>query len=501
MGSKFFRTIFSGSHIVILLCFFTGAVIVYAAEDDFDLTSEDFDLLDDKSLGLDLYSDTDLLLNNDFSNPSSKSESNYDTGDIETVNVSKKIASFSGSIIQNITYGTDTPGVAFNRTSIGFERIRTTLSLDNSFELNDKIRLKTGGLIYFDLGEKDKGNYRISNGKLKGSVRDLYADITLPKNIWLRVGNQIIARGQFDSSAITDLINPRDNSIPGQGELTDFRRHVPAVFISTPLSEFHSEIVITQNAGANILDVVGGAFDPGVSLGQLPVFYITSNNPTEVFGRLNYSFNGGDISFFVAEFNDNSPVLKEIEILFGADNTNDELLVTGQRLGFGYDRQQSLGVSGSIARGDQLFKYEFSSLGGASIPSDEFMLLPWNRRNQILGAVGIDYSGINELVLGAEITGRFIQNFTEDLAGSETSIGQAFVARWTTLNDTLSIMGNYSRLPGDSSSIASVAVAYDFLDSLELSGRIVQYNASKESDSFYPYRKQDVISFSSKYSF
>ena len=127
--------------------------------------------------------------------------------------------------------------------------------------------------------------------------------------------------------------------------------------------------------------------------------------------------------------------------------------------------------------------------------------LPWNKRDQSILGLGIDYSGIDNLTLGFETDIKLTQDYTNDLSGSETSVGQSIQARWTGLNDLLTINGTLSRLNGEKSFISSIAANYKVRDGLSLGGRLVQYQASSVVDSFYPYKNQDVIMLTTEYSF
>ena len=114
---------------------------------------------------------------------------------------------------------------------------------------------------------------------------------------------------------------------------------------------------------------------------------------------------------------------------------------------------------------------------------------------------GLDYSGINNLTISFESDIKLVQDYSEDLSGSKTSVGQVFQARWTGLNDLVNISGSVSKLNGEKSTISSLAANYNVKDGLSLGARVVRYQASSVSDSFYPYQNQDVIMLSTEYSF
>ena len=161
-----------------------------------------------------------------------------------------------------------------------------------------------------------------------------------------------------------------------------------------------------------------------------------------------------------------------------------------------------VGFSGNLVRGDFLFKYEGAHISGASIfkanPND----LPTGlKKNQNLIGLGFDYSGINNLNIGYEGNLRIIENYTDDLTTAEQTLGHSIQARWTGINDLLSINANIGKLTGEQSTISSLAASYKPRDGLTLIARYVEYGAEKITDTFYPYKNQDVIMLSSEYSF
>ena len=317
--------------------------------------------------------------------------------------------------------------------------------------------------------------------------------------IWLRLGNQIIARGQLDNLSITDTINPRDLSVPGQGELSEFRQHVPAILLNFPISDIKIELALVGEAGGNLLSEKGDSFDPTipfvqnlVNIGSNPytMHYLNPSNELEFFASINYSFNGGDISLVLSDENLNQRSLKNIE------STS-----LTSRLDLGFDRVQMVGLNGNLARGDFLLKYEAANITGASFLKINPADLPGSKKNQNVFGFGFDYSGVNNLTLGYETNLRSILNHTNDLIMSKSSVGHALQARWTGINDTISINANLNRFEGEKSTIASLVTSYKPRDGLTLFARYVQYDAVETTDTLYPYKKQDVIMLTSEYSF
>ena len=477
---------------VILVIF--NASKSYSQEDDFDLESDDFDLLEDSSfdqLELDLEKTDNLIL-----------EDTSDLSDLDQNNETKPsnlIEGFSGNIIQNFVYGLENPGVIFSRNKSGVERVETILNLNYKGQYSSQLHYKIGANARHDWGKWVDNKYQTNNNNSKFKLKDFYIDYYPSSQIWLRVGNQIIARGKLDNLSVTDTINPRDLSIPGQGEISEFRQQVPALMLNFPISDIKIELVLTSSAGGNLLGEQGSSFDPTIPFAQNPanlggssytINYLKASNELEFFTNINYTFNGGDISVVFSDENQNQRSLKSIQPTSLYNQLN-----------FGFDRIQMIGFSGNLARGDFLFKYEGAKISGASFLKINPTDLPGLKKNQNLFALGFDYSGVNNLTIGYEGNLRIIDNYSEDLTVAKQTFGYSIQSRWTGMNDLLSINANISRLTGESSTISSLATSYKPRDGLTLVARYVKYDADKITDTLYPYKSQDVVMLSSEYSF
>ena len=477
-----------------ILIFVLYSSISVSQEDNFDLDSDDFDLLEDTSfdqLELELANTDNLAL--EVSSEISGLEKNEEMENLNSFD------SFSGNIIQKFTYGLQSPSVNFSRNKSALERIETIFNFNLKGELSPQLNYKIGGNLLYSWGKWKNNKFQTDENKSTFKIKDFYLDYYPSDLIWLRLGNQIIARGQLDNLSITDTINPRDLSVPGQGELSEFRQHVPAILLNFPISDIKIELALVGEAGGNLLSEKGDSFDPTIPFVQnlvntggnpYTVNYLNPSNELEFFASINYSFNGGDISLVFSDENLNQRSLKNI----GSSSLSSQL-------DFGFDRVQMVGLNGNLARGDFLLKYEAANITGASFLKINPADLPGSKKNQNVLGFGFDYSGVNNLILGYETNLRSILNHTNDLIVSKSSIGHALQARWTGVNDTININANLNRFEGEKSTIASLVTSYKPRDGLTLFARYVQYDAFETSDTLYPYKKQDVIMLSSEYSF
>ena len=485
---KYFRLIFVFS---ILL----KASITYSQEDDFDLASEDFDLLEDTSfeeLELDFEKDSTLT----FKETNESTDLYQKNNEVNTLN---SIDGLSGTIVQNFVYGLQSPSAIFNRSESGVERIQTYLNLDYKGALVPEVNYKIGGKAQYDWGKWQNNKFKTDESESVFYLRDFYLDYHPSSRIWLRIGNQIIARGQLDNLSITDTINPRDLSIPGQGELSEFRQQIPAILFSFPISDLKIELVLTRGAGGNVLGEKDESFDPTIQFSQnlanmesnpFTINYLKPRNQFEIFLNVNYPFNGGDFSLVFSDENQNQRSLKNIRATAFLNQLN-----------FGFDRIQMIGFSGNLVRGDFLLKYEGASIFGASFLKTDPSDLPGLKKNQNALGFGFDYSGMDNLTLGYEGNLKVISNHTTNLITSKQTLGHSLQARWTALNEKLSFNTNFNRLTGEKSTINIISVSYMPKDGLALKARYVKYNAERLTDTLYPYKNQDVIMISSEYSF
>jgi len=408
--------------------------------------------------------------------------------------------SISGSIKQDFIYGISEPGDEFNRNQEGIEKIYSEFFLQARNSLNKNSKIKFSGVINYDWGTWRNGAYSLGDTKADFDLNDFFLDLTLDSGLWLRLGNQIVARGEIDSIKITDLVNPVDLSAPGQVELKDIRMQVPALLVSMPVGNATGELIFTNDAGSDKLgsESPGSAFDFSILNSQIFALLpegasvvLTDEEPQkswEAIGRLNYKLNGGDFSMTAGEVNWNQ--------------SNIQTVIEGVplQLAYGYDRVKVLGVSGNFVRSDYLFKYETALRDGGKFQATE-PFAPWIEHKEIAAAVGLDYSGLPETVLSAEFNTSNILNYSDALARDKSESGYLLQARWTGYNNLLSVYGAYNKFTTDDSSTATIFIEYDLTDSIRLDGSFVFYDAKSQEDLLFSFKDQDVVKASVRYSF
>ena len=408
--------------------------------------------------------------------------------------------SIIGSLKQDFTYGLVSPGEAFSRNKRGMEKINSELFLQVQGRPSDNSKIKVSGVVDYDWGSWLKDAYALGGADMNFELKDLFLDLTSDKGLWIRLGNQILARGELESVKITDIVNPIDISAPGQVEFKDIRVQVPALFVSAPLGNATAEVILTNEAGSDKLGTaeLGSAFDFSILnnqiLASLPdgtsvqIEERETNKTWEAIGRVNYKINGGDISVTAGEINWNQTSLQAIA---------ESVPLVMQ---YGFDRVKVFGLSGNVVRGNYLFRYEAALNGGRKFQNVN-PLIGWSEHQELVSGVGLDYSGLSSAVLSFEINNSNIVNYSRGLLPDENETGFIAQARWSGLNDLLSLYGAFSKLSGDNSTISTLFAEYELTDNIKLDARIVLYDASSNFDLFYNFKDQDVIRGSIKYSF
>ncbi len=408
--------------------------------------------------------------------------------------------SVTGSAKQDFTYGIASASDDFSRTERGVERINSEVFLQVKGRPSDNSKIKVSGVVDYDWGSWSNNAYALGGSDVNFELKDLFLDFTSDAGLWIRLGNQIVARGELESVKITDIVNPIDISAPGQVEFKDIRVQVPAVFVSAPLGNATAEVIITNEAGADKVGTTepGSAFDYSIlntqmfaSLPDGTSVQVEERDPNktwEVIGRVNYNLNGGDTSVTFGEINWNQNSLQAV--------AESVPLV----LQYGFDRVKVFGVSGNVVRGNYLFKYEAAFNDGRKFQNIN-PLTGWTEHQELVSGVGLEYSGLSDAVLSFEINNSNIVDYSGDLLPDENETGFIVQARWSGFNDLLSVYGAFNQLSGDNSTISTLFVEYELTDDVKLDARVIIYDASSDTDLLYTFRDQDVIKGSIKYSF
>ena len=399
----------------------------------------------------------------------------------------------NGSISQQFVYGLNDTDKYFMRNKKGFDEISNSLSISLEGKPSERIKIKISGISKLDWGQFKDGKFIFSGIKKSSFLKDAYLDYIGDKGFWARLGNQVVARGEVDSIISSDVINPRDLSRPGQSELDEIRKPVPALLISFPLKSSKIEFISTIDAGSDIIANDFEPFDQKIFLNieNIGSSFLKPEENWESIFRLKFLMNGGNIDFTFGQVN-----WDQFSSMDTFINDRGELLVL-----YGFDRVNVAGFSGNLARSNFLFKYDFSYHEGRRLAKINNFFSPWEKYNIIISGIGFEYSGFSNLSIGGEINSNFIKNHSENLLNEKNEFGYMSQLRWSSSNDLLNLSLIFNKNTGENSGIFSLGAEYDINDKLDIFSRVVFYSSNENTDFFFPYRDSDIIKLGFNYNF
>ena len=145
---------------------------------------------------------------------------------------------------QKLYYGLESPAVPFFRRAPGIEAIHSNINLGLNTKFAEVINFKFSGDVNWDWGYFESSRYSYGPSAADFKLRDLYIDFYPIDGLWLRVGNQIIARGESNLLISSDIANPRDLSTIGLQDLDDIRLNIPSILAGYNIGSVKQEIIV-----------------------------------------------------------------------------------------------------------------------------------------------------------------------------------------------------------------------------------------------------------------
>jgi hypothetical protein len=326
-------------------------------------------------------------------------------------------------------------------------------------------------------------------------IRDLYLEHEFDNDVYIKLGKQMLAWGVTEYLRITDLVNTENQFSFGQEDLEDLRRQVPALLASFNLDQWNLDTVITHQAGRDDIAPAGDEFDQFAALrpAGVTVHINEASKQQEYFMRLSRTGSRGDIQVVAGDFNDNALSLSEF---LPAPEQSQAI--------FGQSRMRALGIAGTRVAGNWLL---FAELGlhqnKALRPVNDAFLLSsggWQHKDLLLGALGIEYSGLRNLLLTLELDGQRIRDNDKALYGQAEKLGLGLRALWTGLNERLQVLAVVNELADDAGRLSRLSVDYDWSDNFTLGFLWVNY-AAPVTSYVNQFRYNDVIQARLQYNF
>ena len=394
---------------------------------------------------------------------------------------------------QKLYYGLEYPSAPFLRRAPGIEAIHSNINLGLNTKFAEVINFKLSGDVNWDWGgyfESTKYSYGPTSADFM--LRDLFIDFYPIDGLWLRVGNQIIARGESNLLISSDIANPRDLSTIGLQDLDDIRLHIPSILAAYNIGSVKQEIIVFLDEKRNKVARPGTAFDPAAAF--LGASIITNASPVQ--NNISYALrnkillSGFELDLSLGEYNN-----KQLSTLSSSVSGNVTTLNTEQ------DRIVFMGLSGNIAFSDFVLKFDTSHKKGKRFPYSNPLVGPWSENEVSEFSLSADYSGLRDLSINIELASAYIHNHSAQIANKQNEYGYSLRFDWRLYNDLLDISLQHANILGDNGSFSSVSAVYELSDSINIGGKFISFDSYNSTQQLYPYRHQDLIELTLDYYF
>jgi len=391
-------------------------------------------------------------------------------------------------------------GFSFTRQDKQISKLKSTLNFEFQLQLPNSWKAVLNINYFYDASYQLNGRDNYSNETLTKYEHDLeifdaFVEGSITKKLYFKFGRQIQSWGESDFFQVTDVLNPRDNRELGVADITSLRLPVTSS-VFTYTDDFWSlDLVANHEIRTNKSASKGSDFDrlisqrPFLSLQQQD---IPKNNFGNTEGAIRYSqvFAGGDLSLIYASvYEDN----------FYLDFDSGSFVPR-------YKKINVFGMSGNMVKGSWLYKMDIARTSGASFSRSDLSIQltspkSWVVKNKNQYVVGLEYSGIADL--GITFEAHFTEILDYENFISEDKISKSFAMRiqYDMFNQTLKPQLVWFGLDNQNGSIYRLQVDYEPVDELTFSTGIVVFDANSKTDRLYPFKNNNQIFASIKYSF
>ena len=393
---------------------------------------------------------------------------------------------------QKLYYGLESPSLPFFRRAPGIEAINSNLNLGLNTKSSNGINFKLSGDVTWDWGYFESSKYSYGPTSADFMLKDLYVDFYPIDKLWLRVGNQIIARGESNLLIASDIANPRDLSTIGLQDLDDIRLNIPSILAGYNIGSLKQEIIVFLDEKRNKFAGPGTAFDPAAAF--LGASIITNVSPPQ--DNISYALrnkillSGLELDLSLGEYNN-----KQLSTLSSSVSGNVTTLFTQQ------DRILFVGLNGNIVLSDFVLKFDTSHKKGKRFPGSNPLSGPWSEHEVSEFSFGADYSGFNDLSINVELANAYVHEHTTQIANEQSEYGYSLRFDWRLYNDLLDLSLQHAKILGDNGSFSSFSAAYEFSDRVNVGGKIISFDSDNNTQQLFPYRHQDLIQLTLDYYF
>ena len=391
---------------------------------------------------------------------------------------------------QKLTYGLESPSVPFFRRTPGIDSASSSISLGFNSKIAERVNLKLAGDVNWEWGDFQNSKYSYGPTSANFVLKDLYIDFYPIDGLWLKIGNQIIARGESNLLISSDINNPRDQSTIGLQDLDDIRLNIPSILANYDIGYLKQEIILSLDEKRNKVARSGTAFDPAAAFLGASIITNVSRPKYDISYAIRNKvlLSGFELDLSLGEYNN-----KQLSTLSSSVSGNVTTLVTQQ------DRILFVGLNGNIVLSDFVLKFDTSHKKGKRYPGSNPLSGPWSEHEVSEFSFGADYSGFNDLSINIELANAYIHKHNIQLANEQNEYGYSVRFDWRLYNDLLDLSLQHANILGDNGSFSSFSAAYEFSDRVNIGGKIISFDSDTNTQQLFPYRHQDLIQLTLDY--
>ena len=407
-------------------------------------------------------------------------------------NTSNENLNWDGLLSQKFLYGLQSPSAPFLRRAPGIELVSSNINLSFNSKIGEKTKFKISGDVYWNWGDFESSKYSYGPTSADFTLKDLYIDFYPVDNLWLKIGNQIIARGESNLLISSDVNNPRDLSTIGLQDLDDIRLNVPSILASYNVGSIKQEVIVSFDDKTNLVARSGTAFDPAAAFLGASIITNVSRPKYDISYavRNKIRLSGFELDLSTGEYNN-----KRLSTLSSSTIGTTTTLNTQQ------DRIAYLGLSGNVAFSDIVLKFDTSHKRGKRFPFSNPLTGPWSENEVSEFSMGADYTGFDDLSINVELASTYIHNYSTQLANKQNEYGYSLRLDWRLYNDSLDLSLQHANILGNNGSFSSVSALYELSDKVNFRSKFISFDSTSSTQQLYPYRHQDLIELTVDYYF
>ena len=326
----------------------------------------------------------------------------------------------------------------------------------------------------------------------EAEFRETFVQFSPLEFLDVTLGRQIIAWGMLDSLTVVDVLNSRDNREPGLVDLEDIRLPVTASRLDFFLSNFQLQLAALHEIRFHKESRFGSEFyyypDAANFTGtQNQLAFLTEDIPADGGANTEYGlalkgvFTGWDAVLYYAD-------VFEDEAHYTVPSPLSSSTPTRRT----HARLTLIGAGMNVAAGSWLVKGELARFRGLHCFGNE---RDYSRSDV---ALGVEYSGITDVTLGAEALYQHLNEFDELPSNSLTAsiereiVQSIFSWRQDFLQQTLHLnvlLFQFGRT-GTKGGSRRLGLDYDWSDGVRVGGGLLAY-ASGDNDIARQFDKND----------